>query len=974
MAGNEETEALEAIAGFGLDYVLGELQLPPGSSPLGMAGTPHGLTQSQFLGQTAVEEYEGAIGLDQGFDYEDQVDFELGDEEDFDGSQPFTTSFTGRQKRFRVVKKFKPRQKSVYECFPDFRPDSIPNFNQLFGSIAGGKSRLVYPRRKTPPRNFLTSIVAANQTIMEEKRSAELVSASNIDNDLRTVIQNRRDMDVPLNTALNDREFDLVHLSNWEDQIVYGPEQPPPMPAAVNSLVMPKNRALESGAWTQSIIWSPTAPFHDLSQIEISDKDALVPDETNTVIEPPIKRRRMDTRLSEDALNFSNDKFYGVTNSGARRRVRQTFSQLSVDHSYPAQKLQLPFFKTRLTKQEARSFHRPALRFPQNMEIRFAKVRMAKKKKDSTGRSVVDGGNVAEGLHQPGDMSLSDTSNFVLWEFSEEYPTIIQNFGMSSFLVNYHRKKNEKDEHVPRYDLGVPFILEPQDESPFMRLGSVNPGQTIPTIYNNLMRAPLFRHKPQPTDFLVIRQTVKGEAKYYIRDIKHLFVVGQIYPVINVPGPHSRQITQTVKSRLQVITFKLLRKSKEERLKLSRLMKYFPDHNELQMRQRLKEFMEYHRRGDHQGFWRLKDGWAIPTDDEMFKMVTPEQVVLAESMQVGQQHLEDSGYNLEEHKEADELDLPIEQQLAPWITTKNFLKASQQQAMLRLHGEGDPSGRGEAFNFIRISMKNIFVKARDNYELKLAEAENRPKSAHRYNVAEQRQAYKSEVERIWKAQFDSLNRKEPPLLTAEDEQRFEEGKIAGATMKEQESSEDAENCRILRIRRKVNGIWKTEIVRDPAVIRAYVKRRLVLEEESTPTEMLMPTGDPEKDARAYKRLQEEWLQRVKNQQRRIRRKNERIAAEGGTLLHLRQPMKPDTTRHCGNCGQMGHMKTNRKCPRWHEFHGPQSEAAKDAGLLPPKPSASVSSFNLGGMSSRTMPAPKVSAAAPATKRSSSNGE
>jgi transcription initiation factor TFIID subunit 1 len=52
-----------------------------------------------------------------------------------------------------------------------------------------------------------------------------------------------------------------------------------------------------------------------------------------------------------------------------------------------------------------------------------------------------------------------------------------------------------------------------------------------------------------------------------------------------------------------------------------------------------------------------------------------------------------------------------------------------------------------------------------------AEVENRPKSAHRYNVAEQQQIYKSEIERIWKAQFDSLSRKEPPQLTPEEESR-----------------------------------------------------------------------------------------------------------------------------------------------------------------------------------------------------------
>lgn len=129
--------------------------------------------------------------------------------------------------------------------------------------------------------------------------------------------------------------------------------------------------------------------------------------------------------------------------------------------------------------------------------------------------------------------------------------------------------------------------------------------------------------------------------------------------------------------------------------------------------------MEYHRRGPHQGFWRLKPNWTIPSDADMLKMLGPEQVVLTESMQVGQRHLQDAGYSQTADAEDDDTNLSVEQQLAPWITTKNFLFATQAKAMLRLHGEGDPTGRGEAFSFIRISMKDIFVKAGEDYEQKL---------------------------------------------------------------------------------------------------------------------------------------------------------------------------------------------------------------------------------------------------------------
>ena len=132
-------------------------------------------------------------------------------------------------------------------------------------------------------------------------------------------------------------------------------------------------------------------------------------------------------------------------------------------------------YKTRLSKQEARSFHRPALQFPSNIEVHFSKVRTAKKKKDKTGKKVGKGGDVGEGLRKTSDLSLKDTSNFVLWEFSvsacacfssrlisyclqEEHPPIVSNFGMGSVLVNYYRKNDDKDDHIPKVCILCDFL------------------------------------------------------------------------------------------------------------------------------------------------------------------------------------------------------------------------------------------------------------------------------------------------------------------------------------------------------------------------------------------------------------------------------------------------------------------------------------------------------------------------------------
>lgn len=38
-------------------------------------------------------------------------------------------------------------------------------------------------------------------------------------------------------------------------------------------LTAPQNKVLETGAWTQSIIWSPCTPFRDFTQLELNDED-----------------------------------------------------------------------------------------------------------------------------------------------------------------------------------------------------------------------------------------------------------------------------------------------------------------------------------------------------------------------------------------------------------------------------------------------------------------------------------------------------------------------------------------------------------------------------------------------------------------------------------------------------------------------------------------------------------------------------
>lgn len=860
-----------------------------------------------------------------------------------------------------------PPMRDPRDFWPDFHPDKVLDFTDFFAAPRR-KKRRVQPSRPVklrPSSNGLqepasTQDLALQPLVGRHKEQAYVyrVAGDLIDEEKRRAkaafAEPKLDLEYFMPSSLK-----VLELDDWESRILMNPGQqshrPEPPPVDVER---PRNRALDDDAWLRAVIWSDEQAKDPVKMelnsrlvLDLNDEEMMLEEvdpsaedqRTSSLLTsaaPLMSRRAAQVAATLDPLNMSNDGFYELSREQRQRIQRQTLGALVVQHTKVARKLQLPFYKTRLTKTEARSFHRPAMQFPINIPLSFSRLERAagavKGKKDKRKNKDAD-----EVLRSTRDLTLKEQGGFVLYEYSEEHPPIPSKIGMGSILVNYYRKEDAKDEYIPKLDLGEPFILEPNDESPFLKFGSVEPGQTQSTLYNNLVRAPIFRHEPATTDFLLVRVTSKNSVKYYLRDIKNLFVVGQNYPLAVIPGPHARLVTNAIRNRLIMIARKLVEQSKGNRIKIHRIMKYFPDQSELQMRQRLKEFMEYARRaGDpNQGFWRLRSNVSLPNDAELEKILPPEHLCLAEAMQAGQRHLLDAGYarTAEGADEDEDKDtgLDIEQLLAPWTTSKNFIMATQGKAMLRLHGDGDPTGRGEGFSFVRVSMKDVFHKAGESLESRLAQqAEEERRSGHKYNVARQQQLYREEIDRIWEAQKSSLSDVNPPELTyaeanpeptpepeEEDEEEDEEEERNENGTKPNQDGEAIAKGKVLRIRRQIQGRWQTEIVRDHKIIQSYTAARQRIADEATSTDALLPTGDSALDAARRKRLEEEIASRRKNQERRLARRNAKAVKEGRALPgEYRKLMsdKPTTSRKCGRCGAIGHMSSNRSCPLWNQ--------------------------------------------------------
>ena len=455
------------------------------------------------------------------------------------------------------------------------------------------------------------------------------------------------------------------------------------------------------------------------------------------------------------------------------------------------------------------------------------------------------------------NLSLNDNSNVLLLEYSEEYPGMLSNFGMGSRLINYYRKRHQDDTERPKLDIGELTILLPNDTSPLTQFGEIKPGSTTPAIYNGMYKAPVYQQAPKSTDFLMIRNgTGVHGSSWYVRNIDHLRVVGQQFPSIEVPPPGGRRVTTASKNRLKMVSYRLIRQKKPSRISVGEVTQHVAESNDMQNRQKMKDFMVFSK--EHKE-WEMRPGEKIPDEDTIRALVSPEDVCLLESMQVGQQHLEDSGLgeavddineDVDEVKEGQN----VEQQLAPWQTSKNFLNAAANKAMLQLHGEGDPSGRGEAFSFLKTSMKGGFRAVGESVEDRLDAKKLKELGGHSYNVQKQAESYRESIRRIWEAQNQSLSSNIEhsdedfdPDEAEEDSRQTGRGATPRSEMQTPSvlrrrdnettsqtsrfSGTDYDRGRILYIRRKKrenesNNVGDDdELVRDPRVMKRYLALR-----------------------------------------------------------------------------------------------------------------------------------------------------
>jgi hypothetical protein len=132
-----ENDVLGALSGFGLDSVLGSLDLPSGtglSSQLGIGGVRN---------IADAWDDDGAVGQGEGDDWEDEITAELAEEDVVPpGAWTIKAEEPQLPDRVRVVRRLVERPKTVYERFPGFERDRTLAFTEMFQGHAARKSRV----------------------------------------------------------------------------------------------------------------------------------------------------------------------------------------------------------------------------------------------------------------------------------------------------------------------------------------------------------------------------------------------------------------------------------------------------------------------------------------------------------------------------------------------------------------------------------------------------------------------------------------------------------------------------------------------------------------------------------------------------------------------------------------------------------------------------------------------------------------
>ncbi|VVA94016.1 unnamed protein product [Arabis nemorensis] len=321
------------------------------------------------------------------------------------------------------------------------------------------------------------------------------------------------------------------------------------------------------------------------------------------------------------------------------------------------------------------------------------------------------------------DLSTQDGHVFLM-EYCEERPLMLSNAGMGANLCTYYHKSSPEDQHGNLLrnqsdTLGNVMILEPGDKSPF--LGELHGGCSQSSIETNMYKAPVFPHRLQSKDYLLVRSP---KGKLSLRRIDKIFAVGQQEPHIEVMSPAPKNLQTYLVNRMMVYVYRELKS--HHHIAPDELRFLFSKISNAVIKKNMNvRGIDLERDKNGQLYWSKKNKHDIPPENDLKNLVAPEDVCSYESMLAGLHRLKHLGITqvtLPASISTAMAQLPDEAialaaashierelQITPWNLSSNFVACTTQDRAnierLEIAGVGDPSGRGLGFSYVRAAPK-----------------------------------------------------------------------------------------------------------------------------------------------------------------------------------------------------------------------------------------------------------------------------
>ena len=322
-------------------------------------------------------------------------------------------------------------------------------------------------------------------------------------------------------------------------------------------------------------------------------------------------------------------------------------------------------------------------------------------------------------------LSLRDTTEFVLMESVEQLPLLMHFHGMSAALLRYWRPRHnglypDADQVEAMGPLGQLVKLEAEFVPRVYGGGVIKLENACTILESSLIRAPVFRHSPHPTDFLLVRsrKDLKSSGQVCVlRELSHVYTVGQAEPLYRVDVPVAPRLHQSLAARVMVECRRFWLKAKQHPT---------------------MEFMNRMFAGERKSLLTryladaIRDLQQRPSQP-VTATTTPEEQCVVNAMKEGLRRLAERGIericaispmrirNYVRDIEVFERSMPAssrtpriahfcvqlenEMRLSPWNLTNDYwdVMTGKRAAMFQFTPLGDPSGgRGEGISFRKI--------------------------------------------------------------------------------------------------------------------------------------------------------------------------------------------------------------------------------------------------------------------------------